>query len=98
MSVIDGMLVEHAALDGAAADMAATVRAMESRLDALDRELAPLRSQWTGGQQEAYQVAKSTWEAAMREMSAVLGQTHVAVQQSNADYAAADARGAARFG
>lgn len=97
MSGFDGLRVEHAALDGAAADMAATVRAMDARLDALEHQLAPLAHEWAGAQQDAYRVAQAAWDGAMREMAELLDHTHRAIQQSNLDYAAADARGAARF-
>lgn len=92
-----GLRVEHAALDGAAADLQRTVRDIDERLARLDADLAPLRSDWEGAQQEAYRAAKSAWDRAMHEMRDVLDRTHRAVSVANADYAGADRRGAARF-
>ncbi|GAB2979273.1 WXG100 family type VII secretion target [Nocardioides montaniterrae] len=93
----DGLRVEHGALDGAAQDMATTVKQMDARLNQLEHDLAPLKSQWLGSQQVAYQQAKAAWDQAMAEMQALLGETSTTVAQSNVDYASADSRGAARF-
>ena len=93
-----GMLVDHAGLDQAADDLRRKAREIDQRLDRLESELAPLRSDWTGRAQEAYLQAKATWDAAMTEMRELLDDTARAVTVSNADYAAADARGAATFG
>ncbi|MEQ6903846.1 WXG100 family type VII secretion target [Nocardioides sp. YIM 152588] len=94
----DGLRVDHAALEGAADDLHAAVRAIDARLDRLDHDLAPLRADWSGAQQEAYRSAQATWDAAMAEMRDLLDLTQRAVRQANAEYRAADLRGAARFG
>jgi WXG100 family type VII secretion target len=94
---LDGLRVEHAALDGAAADMHAIVGQMDERLDRLQADLAPLRAQWAGAQQEAYHHAKAQWDGAIHRIRDLLDESHRAVSASNADYAAADNRGAARF-
>ena len=64
----------------------------------LDGELAPLRSQWVGEAQQAYTVAKARWDGAINEMRDLLRITSQQVTQANADYRAADARGARSFG
>jgi 6 kDa early secretory antigenic target len=91
----DALRVDHRGLDTAAADLLATVRAIDSRLAHLDGELVPLRHEWGGQAQLAYAAAKAKWDEAMREMRSVLDETGRAVAQSNADYRAADQRGAA---
>jgi len=93
----DGLRVNHAGLDTAAADLFATVQEIDHRLNRLESELSPLRSDWVGNAQAAYVTAKARWDAAMAEMRELLGQTSRAVHQSNAEYAAADHRGAASF-
>ena len=93
-----GMRVDHAGLDQAADDLRRKAREIDQRLDRLESELPPLRSDWTGRAQEAYVQAKATWDAAMTEMRQLLDDTGRAVSASNAEYAAADARGAATFG
>jgi 6 kDa early secretory antigenic target len=94
----DGLRVHHAGLDTAAQDLHGTVQAIADRLDRLESELAPLRSDWVGNAQQAYVAAKARWDAAISEMKDLLDQTSRHVQASNAEYIAADRRGAASFG
>jgi WXG100 family type VII secretion target len=95
---LDGLRVNHAALDAAADDLGRTVTAIDGRLGRLDQELAPLRSEWAGNAQQAYAAAKARWDGAITEMRDLLQETSRQVHQSNADYRAADRRGAASFG
>jgi len=94
---LDGLRVNHAGLDQAATDLGTTVKNIDDRLNRLESELAPLRSDWTGNAQQSYQVAKTKWDRAMQEMRDLLQETSTTVHQSNADYRAADQRGAASF-
>jgi len=90
--------VSHDGLDRAAEALQAAVRRIDERLDRLEGELAPLRSDWTGEAQQAYEVARGRWEQAMREMRDLLDSTGRQVVESNGAYRAADLRGAAAFG
>jgi 6 kDa early secretory antigenic target len=94
---LDGLRVNHAGLDMAAQDLSDSVKKIDDRLNRLESELAPLRSDWTGNAQQSYQVAKTKWDTAMQEMRDMLQETSNTVHQSNADYRAADQRGAASF-
>ncbi len=94
---LDGLRVNHAGLDTAAEDLGRTVKQIDDRLNRLESELAPLRSDWTGNAQQAYQAAKAKWDAAMQEMKGLLAETGTTVSQSNQEYLAADQRGAASF-
>jgi WXG100 family type VII secretion target len=94
----DSIRVSHAGLDRAADDLHAAVRRIDERLDRLEGELAPLRADWTGEAQQAYELARHRWEQAMREMRDVLDATRRKVAESNAEYRSADLRGAAAFG
>ena len=94
----DGLRVNYAGLDTAAQDLHATVAEIGGRLDRLEGELAALRSDWVGDAQLAYAAAKARWDAAILEMRNLLEQTSRAVHQSNAEYRAADRRGAGSFG
>lgn len=94
---LDGLRVNHAGLETAAQDLANSVKRIDERLNRLESELAPLRSDWTGNAQQSYQVAKTKWDKAMQEMRDLLQETSTTVHQSNADYRAADQRGAASF-
>ena len=94
---LDGLRVNHAGLDTAAEDLGRAVKQIDDRLNRLESELAPLRSDWSGNAQVAYTTAKATWDRAMHEMKTLLAQTSATVSQSNAEYKAADQRGAASF-
>jgi WXG100 family type VII secretion target len=95
---LDGLRVDHAALEQTADDLAAAVTRMETRLRELESDLGPLRTAWAGEAQQAYLVAKARWDGAVEEMRALLASVSVQVRRSNADYRAADLRGARSFG
>ncbi|GCD89860.1 WXG100 family type VII secretion target [Nocardioides sp. LS1] len=94
---LDGLRVNHAGLDTASEDMGRTVKDIDDRLNRLEQELAPLRSDWSGSAQQAYTTAKAKWDGAIQDMRNLLEETSKAVYQSNAEYKAADQRGAASF-
>ena len=94
---MDGIRVNHAGLAQGADDLYRTVKQIDDRLNRLESELAPLRSVWTGNAQQPYTTAKAKWDNAILEMRNLLDETGRTVQQSNVDYKAADARGAAAF-
>lgn len=94
---IDGLLVNHAALEAASGQLLSTAHRIDERLNTLESELQPLHDAWTGGAQVSYLSAKATWDAAIAEVIALLQQASAMVQESNAAYRAADLRGAARF-
>ncbi len=94
----DGIRVNHVALINAADNMKTTMDRIDERLNLLENELTPLRSDWTGRAQETYLVAKGQWDTAIAEMQQLLKETSDSVRQSQLDYSAADSRGAAQFG
>ena len=94
---MDGLRVNHAGLDQAAQDLYSTVKKIDDRMNRLESELAPLRSDWSGQAQQAYVAAKAKWDAALGDMRNLLDDTSRTVSQSNAEYRAADQRGASSF-
>lgn len=94
---LDGIRINHAGLDQAAADLHTTVKQIDDRMNRLESELSSLRSDWDGQAQAAYHAAKTKWDNAILEMRNLLEETSTTVSRSNADYAAADRRGAAAF-
>ncbi len=94
---LDGLRVDHTALEQTADDLALIVNRMQARLHQLEAELDPLRTAWAGEAQQAYVVAKARWDGAVEEMRALLASVSQQVRRSNADYRAADLRGARAF-
>ncbi|HWM06029.1 MAG TPA: WXG100 family type VII secretion target [Actinophytocola sp.] len=94
---LDGIRVNHAALEQAAQDMYQTVKDIDDRMNRLESELAPLKSDWHGNAQQSYTTAKAKWDWAIQEMRDLLDESKDTVYQSNAEYQAADKRGAAQF-
>jgi WXG100 family type VII secretion target len=95
---LDGLRVDHAGLDRAAADLMSVVDRIDARLQSLERELVPLRTSWVGDAQRAYAVAQARWDTAVREMRDLLRDTAQQVMVANDAYRTADARGARAFG
>lgn len=89
--------VTFGALDTAAGDIQASANQISGRLGQLDSELAPLRSDWTGDAQTAYEAAKAEWTRAMTDMQTLLSQVGTAVTQSNTDYQSAERANLARW-
>lgn len=94
----DGIMVEHATLDLASADLGTAASRIRARLDDLERDLAPLSQQWTGEARASYASAKAAWDSAIEEMVVLLNDVSVSVAEANDAFRAADRRGAARFG
>ncbi|RYI98899.1 MAG: WXG100 family type VII secretion target [Actinomycetales bacterium] len=97
MSELDGLRVNHAALDTASDQMYRTVKKITDSLDTLEADIASKVAGWSGDQQEAYRVSKAAWDWAMKEMADLLDQSQRTVFTSNQDYMSADKRGAGRF-
>jgi WXG100 family type VII secretion target len=92
-----GLLVDHAALDRITADLRDAVGGIDARLDRLEAELSPLRSEWGGQASDAYVVARTAWDRAILEMRQLLADASTAVAESNAGYARTDRASASTF-
>ena len=75
---LDGIKVNHGALEVAVDDMRQMVARIDERINQLESELEPLKSSWAGNAQQAYHVAKSKWDQAIYEMRDLLNETHMA--------------------
>ena len=93
----DGIKVQHSALEEGAVNVMKAKNDIVARLDQLEGDLSPLRSDWTGNAKMAYDQAKAKWDQAMQEMTLLLQQASKGVDDSRHEYKAADARGANRF-
>lgn len=82
--------VEFGALDAAAQNIKGRVKALETRLNELDRQLAPLRSDWTGSASEAYEQTRANWSREIGRMNDLLTRIGQAVELSRAGFAQAE--------
>lgn len=94
---LDGIRVDHAALNQASQDLLTAAKNIDNRLNTLENDLRPLQANWSGSAKDSYHQAKSRWDQAIAEMIQLLTQVSTAVEQSNSEYRQADLRGAARF-
>jgi WXG100 family type VII secretion target len=97
MTGFDGIRVDHGALGHGAQDLLGAARGIQARLDQLEGDLRPLATDWTGAAREAYARAKTRWDQAIADMVLLLQDAGTGVESSNAEYLAADRRGANRF-
>ena len=97
MTGFDGLVVNHGGLNEVTEHLYKMVKDIDDRMNNLERDLAPLQSDWSGNAQQAYNTAKTKWDTAIAEMMQLLGDTGNTVGQSNVEYHAADLRGANSF-
>jgi len=93
----DGLVVNHGGLNEVTDHLHKMVKDIDDRMNNLERDLAPLQSDWSGNAQAAYTQAKAKWDTAISEMMQLLNDTGTTVGQSNQDYHSADLRGAHSF-
>ena len=93
----DGIRVQHSKLEQGAADVMQSAKDIETRLNVLEGDLNPLKSDWHGAAKLAYDDAKKKWDQAMTDMITLLTQAGQGVDTSNAEYKSADNRGSGRF-
>ena len=86
----DGIKVQHGSLEAGAADVMKAAKDIEARLDQLENELNPLKSDWNGNAKMAYDQAKAKWDQAIADMIVLLQQASANVSTSNDEYKAAD--------
>jgi WXG100 family type VII secretion target len=82
----DVLVVNFAALQQASADIQSALNALTSQLAELERDAAPLVATWDGGAREAYDVRQARWRGAADDLSRILRDIKVALDESAADY------------
>ena len=93
----DVLVVNFAALEQASADIVTALAALETQLDQLERDAAPLVAQWSGAARDAYDLRATRWRAAAGDLSGMLRAIKGAVDDSAADYLATERRNAMLF-
>jgi len=93
----DMLVVQFGALQEASANIATALSTMESRLSQVENDAAPLVATWDGAAREAYDLRQRQWSAAAADLSAILRDIKIAVDDSAAEYQATEQRNRALF-
>jgi len=78
----DEIVVKFAALNQAAADISSTLSSMQSELDTVNQQVAPLISSWESDAQEAFVQRKAEWTSAAEDLHQLLNGIKGAVLKS----------------
>ena len=95
MSVIK---VNSAQMQALVSNMQAGVNELRNMLADMDSRLGPLRDSWEGSAREAYQTAQREWNTQIDDMNRLLQEVSAAVQASNENYMAGEARNQRSWG
>ncbi|MCA2214581.1 WXG100 family type VII secretion target [Jidongwangia harbinensis] len=94
----DGMLlVNFGALAQASADIQKALNQLQSQLQQLERDAGPLVATWDGPARAAYQARQRKWQAAAEDLSGILRNIKIAVDESAADYQTTERAATQRF-
>ncbi len=93
----DVLVVNFAALQQASADINNALNLLENGIADLERDAAPLVASWAGDAQQAYAARQAKWRSAASELSSILRNIKVAVDQSAADYQTTEKRNTSLF-
>ena len=91
------LLVNFGALAQASADLQKALNELQSQLGQLERDAGPLVSTWSGPAQAAYQARQRKWQAAANDLSDILRNIKLAVDDSAADYQTTERAATQRF-
>ena len=93
----DVLVVNFAALQQAGADIQSALGALTTQLSQLERDAAPLVASWDGAAREAYDVRQARWRSAADDLSRILRDIKVALDDSAADYQHTERRNTGLF-
>ncbi|MEE6261247.1 WXG100 family type VII secretion target [Plantactinospora sonchi] len=94
----DGLLVVNfAAMQQASADIQKAMNTLDSQLDQLESDAAPLVSTWEGEAQQAYQVRQAKWRQSQQELSNMLRDIKMALDESAQDYLSTEKKNTGLF-
>jgi early secretory antigenic target protein ESAT-6 len=91
------LLVNFGALQQASLDIQKALTELQSQIDQLDREGGKLVGTWDGPAQEAYYERQRKWQTAAGELSEILRNIKLAVDESAADYQDTERKATHRF-
>ena len=94
----DGVLVVNfAALQQASGDIQRALNTLESQLNQLERDAAPLVASWDGEAKQSYDQRQAKWRQASQDLQAMLRDIKIALDGSAADYLSTEKRNTSLF-
>jgi 6 kDa early secretory antigenic target len=94
----DGVLVvTFPALQQASADIQKALNTLESQLNQLERDAAPLVATWSGEAKQAYDQRQARWRAASQDLQSMLREIKIAIDDSAADYLSTEKKNTSLF-
>ena len=93
----DVLVVNFAALEQASADIAHAVGRLEAQLSQLEQDARPLVATWSGEARAAYDARQMRWRQAAADLTVMLQEIKIAIDDSAADYLATENRNASMF-
>jgi WXG100 family type VII secretion target len=98
MSNGDGqLLVNVARLRETSMHIQAAVNSLQSQLSDLESDARPLVATWSGPAQESYQERQNTWRQASNDLTSILNQIRIALDESANDYESTETANANLF-
>ena len=91
------ILVSYGSLVSLSAAMTQASSASAADLDAMDAELRPTQSDWSGSAQQQYTVSMAECRSALANMNALIGQLGTHVSTSSENYSSTDQQAAGYF-
>lgn len=91
------LVVNFAALEQASVDIQTALGQLESELSELESDAAPLVAAWSGDAKQAYDARQAKWRAAAADLTAMLRDIKVALDESAADYQSTEMRNVRLF-
>ena len=91
------LLVNFGSLQNASADIQKALNELQSQLDTLDREGNKLIGTWHGEARAAYYARQAKWTAASKDLSEILRNIKIAVDESASDYQNTERKATERF-
>jgi WXG100 family type VII secretion target len=93
----DVLVVNCLALEHASSEIQGAILALETELEELERDAAPLIGAWSGSAREAYDERQRRWRSAAADLTAMLRDIKMALDESAADYQATERRNTQMF-
>jgi WXG100 family type VII secretion target len=91
------LLVNFGALAQASADIQKALNELQSQIGQLERDAGPLVATWSGPAQAAYRARQQKWQTAANDLSDILRNIKLAVDDSAADYQNTERAATQRF-